>query len=147
MKKIFSFAVLFAAISLVACGGEQPKEENSEEVVVEEVVEAPAVEEAPAVAVSPAKPVVKEEAKAEAPQLTVSDVTVKTGVVEASAESQKKQPEFTSTEFKASEKKPLKNVAVDGDKPVVKSEKKLTVSNTQVKVGSVAAVGAAEKAE
>ena len=31
MKKIFAFAVLFAAVSLVACGGEQKKAEDAEE--------------------------------------------------------------------------------------------------------------------
>lgn len=37
MKKIFAFAVLFAAVSLVACGGEQKKAEDAQE-------EAPATE-------------------------------------------------------------------------------------------------------
>ena len=50
MKKIFAFAVLFAAMSLVACGGEQPKAEEAEDVAVEEVV----VEEAPAAPAAPA---------------------------------------------------------------------------------------------
>lgn len=63
MKKIFSFAVLFAAMSLVACGGEQPKAEEAEEAVVEEVV----VEEAPAA------PVVKAE-KVEVSEPTIEDV-------------------------------------------------------------------------
>ena len=36
MKKIFAFAVLFAAVSMVACGGEQKKaEEAQEEAAVE----------------------------------------------------------------------------------------------------------------
>ena len=68
MKKIFAFAVLFAAMSLVACGGEQPKAEEAEDVAVEEVV----VEEAPA---APAAPAVKAE-KAEAPSVNVEELTV-----------------------------------------------------------------------
>ena len=31
MKKIFAFAILFAAVSMVACGGEQKKAEESQE--------------------------------------------------------------------------------------------------------------------
>ena len=37
MKKIFAFAILFAAVSMVACGGEQKKAEDAQE-------EAPATE-------------------------------------------------------------------------------------------------------
>ena len=37
MKKIFAFAILFAAVSMVACGGEQKKAEEAQE-------EAPATE-------------------------------------------------------------------------------------------------------
>ena len=37
MKKIFAFAILFAAVSMVACGGQQQKAEEAQE-------EAPATE-------------------------------------------------------------------------------------------------------
>ena len=49
MKKVFMFAAMFAAVALVACGGEQAKEDKAAEAeapVAEEVVEAPAAEEA-----------------------------------------------------------------------------------------------------
>ena len=39
MKKMFTLAAMFAAVAMVACGGEQPKE-KAEEVAPEAVVEA-----------------------------------------------------------------------------------------------------------
>lgn len=101
MKKIFSFAVLFAAMSLVACGGEQPKAEEAEDVAVEEVV----VEEAPAAA-----PVVKAE--------KVEKVEVAEKVVEA-VESNVKVTNSSNLSISADAKKesqfnvnkePLKNI-------------------------------------
>ena len=92
MKKIFAFAVLFAAMSLVACGGEQPKAEEAEEVAVEEVV----VEEAPAAApVVKAEKVEKVEAPAEAPKLTVSEKPLDVKV--EAAVPAKKEDKFTVT--------------------------------------------------
>ena len=38
MKKIFAFAILFAAVSMVACGGEQKKANEAEEAPAAEVV-------------------------------------------------------------------------------------------------------------
>lgn len=100
MKKIFAFAVLFAAMSLVACGGEQPKAEEAEEVAVEEVV----VEEAPA---APAAPAVKAE-KAETPSVNVEELTVSKPLdvkVEAAAVEQDNKPTVTK-ELKPA-KKPM----------------------------------------
>ena len=73
MKKIFAFAVLFASMSLVACGGEQPKAEEAEEVAVEEVVveEAPA---APAVKVEEVEKVEVSKGNSEEPKLVNTDV-------------------------------------------------------------------------
>ena len=90
MKKIFAFAVLFAAMSLVACGGEQPKAEEAEDVAVEEVV----VEEAPA---APAAPAVKAE-KAETPSVNVEELTVSEPLdvkVEAAVVEQDNKPTVT----------------------------------------------------
>ena len=101
MKKIFAFAVLFAAMSLVACGGEQPKAEEAEDVAVEEVV----VEEAPA---APAAPAVKAE-KAEAPSVNVEELTVSEPLdvkVEAAVVEQDNKPTVTK-ELKPA-KKPMK---------------------------------------
>lgn len=100
MKKIFTFAVLFAAMSLVACGGEQPKAEEAEDVAVEEVV----VEEAPA---APAAPAVKAE-KAETPSVNVEELTVSKPLdvkVEAAVVEQDNKPTVTK-ELKP-EKKPM----------------------------------------
>ena len=100
MKKIFAFAVLFAAMSLVACGGEQPKAEEAEDVAVEEVV----VEEAPA---APAAPAVKAE-KAEAPSVNVEELTVSKPLdvkVEAAVVEQDTKPTVTK-ELKPA-KKPM----------------------------------------
>lgn len=100
MKKIFAFAVLFAAMSLVACGGEQPKAEEAEEVAVEEVV----VEEAPA---APAAPAVKAE-KAETPSVNVEELTVSKPLdvkVEAAVVEQDNKPTVTK-ELKPA-KKPM----------------------------------------
>ena len=36
MKKIFAFAILFAAVSMVACGGEQKKANEAEEAAATE---------------------------------------------------------------------------------------------------------------
>lgn len=97
MKKIFAFAVLFAAMSLVACGGEQPKAEEAEDVAVEEVV----VEEAPAT------PAVKAE-KAEAPSVNVEELTVSEPLdvkVEAAVVEQDNKPTVTK-ELKPA-KKPM----------------------------------------
>lgn len=97
MKKIFAFAVLFAAMSLVACGGEQPKAEEAEDVAVEEVV----VEEAPAA------PAVKAE-KAEAPSVNVEELTVSKPLdvkVEAAVVEQDNKPTVTK-ELKPA-KKPM----------------------------------------
>lgn len=91
MKKIFAFAVLFAAMSLVACGGEQPKAEEAEEVAVEEVV----VEEAPAAPAVKAEKVEKVEAPAEAPKLTVSEKPLDVKV--EAAVPAKKEDKFTVT--------------------------------------------------
>ena len=100
MKKIFAFAVLFAAMSLVACGGEQPKAEEAEDVAVEEVV----VEEAPA---APAVPAVKAE-KAETPSVNVEELTVSEPLdvkVEAAVVEQDNKPTVTK-ELKPA-KKPM----------------------------------------
>ncbi|MBR3892097.1 MAG: hypothetical protein IKJ20_01370 [Alistipes sp.] len=100
MKKIFAFAVLFAAMSLVACGGEQPKAEEAEDVAVEEVV----VEEAPA---APAAPAVKAE-KAETPSVNVEELTVSKPLdvkVEAAVVEQDNKPTVTK-ELKPA-KKPM----------------------------------------
>lgn len=100
MKKIFAFAVLFAAMSLVACGGEQPKAEEAEDVAVEEVV----VEEAPE---APAAPAVKAE-KAEAPSVNVEELTVSKPLdvkVEAAVVEQDNKPTVTK-ELKPA-KKPM----------------------------------------
>ena len=100
MKKIFAFAVLFAAMSLVACGGEQPKAEEAEAVAVEEVV----VEEAPA---APAAPAVKAE-KAETPSVNVEELTVSEPLdvkVEAAVVEQDNKPTVTK-ELKPA-KKPM----------------------------------------
>lgn len=97
MKKIFAFAVLFAAMSLVACGGEQPKAEEAEDVAVEEVV----VEEAPAA------PAVKAE-KAETPSVNVEELTVSKPLdvkVEAAVVEQDNKPTVTK-ELKPA-KKPM----------------------------------------
>ena len=100
MKKIFAFAVLFAAMSLVACGGEQPKAEEAEDVAVEEVV----VEETPA---APAAPAVKAE-KAETPSVNVEELTVSEPLdvkVEAAVVEQDNKPTVTK-ELKPA-KKPM----------------------------------------
>nr|MBR2110993.1 hypothetical protein [Alistipes sp.] len=86
-----------AAMSLVACGGEQPKAEEAEDVAVEEVV----VEEAPAA------PVVKAE-KAETPSVNVEELTVSEPLdvkVEAAVVEQDNKPTVTK-ELKPA-KKPM----------------------------------------
>ncbi len=52
MKKMFTLAAMFAAVAMVACGGEQPKEKAEEVAPVVEAVEevAPEAEVAPEVA-------------------------------------------------------------------------------------------------
>lgn len=118
MKKIFAFAVLFAAMSLVACGGEQPKAEEAEDVAVEEVV----VEEAPA---APAAPAVKAE-KAETSSVNVEELTVSKPLdvkVEAAVVEQDNKPTVTK-ELKP-EKKPLQINA--------KKDTKLQVQGTNEK--------------
>lgn len=103
MKKIFAFAVLFAAMSLVACGGEQPKAEEAEDVAVEEVV----VEEAPEAPAAPAAPAVKAE-KAETPSVNVEELTVSKPLdvkVEAAVVEQDNKPTVTK-ELKPA-KKPM----------------------------------------
>ncbi|MBO5697083.1 MAG: hypothetical protein J6R90_01670 [Alistipes sp.] len=96
MKKIFSFAVLFAAMSLVACGGEQPKAEEAEEVAVEEVV----VEEAPAVApVVKAEKVELSEGTKEEPK--VSEATVTTGKLTIATDEKKSEFQVAKAPVKA----------------------------------------------
>ncbi|MBR5196597.1 MAG: hypothetical protein IKW36_00720 [Alistipes sp.] len=46
MKKIFAFAILFAAVSMVACGGEQKKANEAEEAAATECCGECAAEEA-----------------------------------------------------------------------------------------------------
>lgn len=119
MKKIFAFAVLFAAMSLVACGGEQPKAEEAEDVAVEEVV----VEEAPAAPA--AAPAVKAE-KAETPSVNVEELTVSKPLdvkVEAAVVEQDNKPTVTK-ELKP-EKKPMQINA--------KKDTKLQVQGTNEK--------------
>lgn len=136
MKKIFAFAVLFAAMSLVACGGEQPKAEEAEDVAVEEVV----VEEAPAAA-----PVVKAE-KAEkvevaeeiieatetAIKVTTTDLKISPDAKEESQFAVKKEPIKT---IDASAKVGNTKVRVVGDKKV--DEASITVGeSTNLKVNT-----------
>lgn len=133
MKKIFAFAVLFAAMSLVACGGEQPKAEEAEEVAVEEVV----VEEAPAAApVVKAEKVEKVEAPAEAPKLTVSEKPLDVKV--EAAVPAKKEDKFTVTK----ELKTIDGEAKTFDGAANAKETKLQV-NAPKSEGKTLKVGAA----
>lgn len=133
MKKIFSFAVLFAAMSLVACGGEQPKAEEAAEVAVEEVVAAPAEAPAEVPAEAPemkSEPSVKAVEKAQ--NLTVSGpANVK---VEAAATpntnkltvSEIKQPE-TGVKVQVSEGATLKVTDNSGNKALQVGPNKVSV--------------------
>lgn len=133
MKKIFAFAVLFAAMSLVACGGEQPKAEEAEEVAVEEVV----VEEAPAAApVVKAEKVEKVEAPAEAPKLTLSEKPLDVKV--EAAVPAKKEDKFTVT----NELKVVEGEAKTFDGAANAKETKLQV-NAPKSEGKALKVGAA----
>ena len=132
MKKIFSFAVLFAAMSLVACGGEQPKAEEAEDVAVEEVV----VEEAPAAPVVKAEKAEKVEAPAEAPKLTVSEKPLDVKV--EAAVPAKKEDKFTVTK----ELKVVEGEAKTFDGAANAKETKLQV-NAPKSEGKALKVGAA----
>ena len=132
MKKIFAFAVLFAAMSLVACGGEQPKAEEAEEVAVEEVV----VEEAPAAPAVKAEKVEKVEAPAEAPKLTVSEKPLDVKV--EAAVPAKKEDKFTVTK----ELKVVEGEAKTFDGAANAKETKLQV-NAPKSEGKALKVGAA----
>lgn len=100
MKKIFSFAVLFAAMSLVACGGEQPKAEEAEDVAVEEVV----VEEAPAAPVVKAEKVEKVEVAEKVVEAVESNVKVTNSSNLSISADAKKESQFNVN------KEPLKNI-------------------------------------
>ena len=100
MKKIFAFAVLFAAMSLVACGGEQPKAEEAEDVAVEEVV----VEEAPAAPVVKAEKVEKVEVAEKVVEAVESNVKVTNSSNLSISADAKKESQFNVN------KEPLKNI-------------------------------------
>lgn len=100
MKKIFSFAVLFAAMSLVACGGEQPKAEGAEDVAVEEVV----VEEAPAAPVVKAEKAEKVEVAEKVVEAVESNVKVTNSSNLSISADAKKESQFNVN------KEPLKNI-------------------------------------
>ncbi|MBP3432468.1 MAG: hypothetical protein IJZ50_01665 [Alistipes sp.] len=100
MKKIFSFAVLFAAMSLVACGGEQPKAEEAEDVAVEEVV----VEEAPAAPVVKAEKAEKVEVAEKVVEAVESNVKVTNSSNLSISADAKKESQFNVN------KEPLKNI-------------------------------------
>ena len=136
MKKIFAFAVLFAAMSLVACGGEQPKAEEAEDVAVEEVIveEAPAAPVAPA---APAAPAVKAE-KAEKPE--VAEKVVESNVkVSNSSNLSISADEKKESQFKVN-KEPIKeidpNSKVGKTSIKVAGNKKVDESNITVTEGA-----------
>ena len=133
MKKIFAFAVLFAAMSLVACGGEQPKAEEAEDVAVEEVV----VEEAPA---APAAPAVKAE-KAEKPEVAEKVVEAVESNVKVSNSSnlsisadEKKESQFKVNKEPIKEIDPNSKVGKTSIK--VAGDKKVDASNITVTEGA-----------
>lgn len=159
MKKILFFAALLGFA--VACGGQQTEEKKAEEqvateevateeVATEEAVEEEAEPEAPAattvkkpaaqkpVAQKPAEPAKEEEKKT----LTVSNKTVGVKGVQAKEEGQAE-----GAPLKASEFTNIKSVKAVGDKPAtekkeigkeVKTTKKLTISDSEVKTGVAA---------
>lgn len=139
MKKIFAFAVLFAAMSLVACGGEQPKAEEAEDVAVEEVVveEAPAAPVAPA---APAAPAVKAE-KAEKPEVAEKVVEAVESNVKVSNSSnlsisadEKKESQFKVNKEPIKEIDPNSKVGKTSIK--VAGDKKVDASNITVTEGA-----------
>lgn len=139
MKKIFAFAVLFAAMSLVACGGEQPKAEEAEDVAVEEVVveEAPA---APVAPVAPAAPAVKAE-KAEKPEVAEKVVEAVESNVKVSNSSnlsisadEKKESQFKVNKEPIKEIDPNSKVGKTSIK--VAGNKKVDASNITVTEGA-----------
>lgn len=139
MKKIFAFAVLFAAMSLVACGGEQPKAEEAEDVAVEEVVveEAPAAPVAPA---APAAPAVKAE-KAEKPEVAEKVVEAVESNVKVSNSSnlsisadEKKESQFKVNKEPIKEIDPNSKVGKTSIK--VAGNKKVDASNITVTEGA-----------
>jgi|GEM_PF-2973286 len=139
MKKIFAFAVLFAAMSLVACGGEQPKAEEAEDVAVEEVVveEAPAAPVAPA---APAAPAVKAE-KAEKPEVAEKVVEAVESNVKVSNSSnlsisadEKKESQFKVNKEPIKEIDPNSKVGKTNIK--VAGSKKVDASNITVTEGA-----------
>ena len=139
MKKIFAFAVLFAAMSLVACGGEQPKAEEAEDVAVEEVVveEAPA---APVAPVAPAAPAVKAE-KAEKPEVAEKVVEAVESNVKVSNSSnlsistdEKKESQFKVNKEPIKEIDPNSKVGKTSIK--VAGDKKVDASNITVTEGA-----------
>lgn len=154
MKKILFFAALLGFA--VACGGQQTEEKKAEEqvateevateeVATEEAVEEEAEPEAPAAttvkkpaAQKPAEPAKEEEKKT----LTVSNKTVGVKGVQAKEEGQAE-----GAPLKASEFTNIKSVKAVGDKPAtekreigkeVKTTKKLTISDSEVKTGVAA---------
>ena len=142
MKKIFAFAVLFAAMSLVACGGEQPKAEEAEDVAVEEVVveEAPAAPVAPVAPVAPAAPAVKAE-KAEKPEVAEKVVEAVESNVKVSNSSNLSisADEMKESQFKVN-KEPIKeidpNSKVGKTSIKVAGNKKVDASNITVTEGA-----------
>lgn len=139
MKKIFAFAVLFAAMSLVACGGEQPKAEEAEDVAVEEVVveEAPVAPVAPA---APAAPAVKAE-KAEKPEVAEKVVEAVESNVKVSNSSnlsisadEKKESQFKVNKEPIKEIDPNSKVGKTSIK--VAGNKKVDASNITVTEGA-----------
>ena len=157
MKKILFFATLLGFA--VACGGQQTEEKKAEEqvateeVATEEVATEEAVEEAepeaPAAttvkkpaAQKPAAQKPAEPAKEEKKTLTVSNKTVGVKGVQA-----KEEGEAEGAPLKASEFTNIKSVKAVGDKPAtekkeigkeVKTTKKLTISDSEVKTGVAA---------
>lgn len=135
MKKIFSFAVLFAAISLVACGGEQPKAEEAEEAVVEEVV----VEEAPAAApVVKAEKVELSEGTKEEPK--ASEATLTTGKLTVASDEKKGEFQVAKAPVKVIKDEDAVNVSITNlnAKEETKAEetKSITISEgSSLKVG------------
>ena len=153
MKKILFFATLLGFA--VACGGQQTEEKKAEEqvateeVATEEVATEEAEPEAPAAttvkkpaAQKPAAQKPAEPAKEEKKTLTVSNKTVGVKGVQA-----KEEGEAEGAPLKASEFTNIKSVKAVGDKPAtekkeigkeVKTTKKLTISDSEVKTGVAA---------
>ena len=130
MKKIFAFAVLFASMSLVACGGEQPKAEEAEEVAVEEVVveEAPA---APAVKVEKVEKVEVSKGNTEEPKLVNTDVKLNNANLTIATDENKSQFQVakapTTVKEEAKVKVPITNLkeetkATEEKKPLTVNE-------------------------